>query len=143
VSLQVQELLSLQGVPSGSAGFEQSPLEGLQVPAEWQASWAVHTTGFVPLHVPYWHVSARVQALPSLQGDPLGLDGFEQVPVERLHVPAVWHESDGVHTTGLPPLQTPAWQESFCVQRLPSLQVDPSGLAGLEQSPVEGLQVPT
>ena len=40
------------------------------------------------------------------------------------------------------PTQTPAWQLSDCVQALPSLQAEPSLRAGLEQTPLAGLQVP-
>ena len=68
--------------------------------------------------------------------------GFEQAPVEVLHVPAVWHWSDAVHTTGLLPVQVPLWQVSVCVQALPSLQVVPFATVGFEQTPVEVLQVP-
>jgi hypothetical protein len=42
----------------------------------------------LPLHVPLWHVSVCVQALPSLQLVPLVAAGFEHVPVPLLHVPA-------------------------------------------------------
>jgi hypothetical protein len=41
-----------------------------------------------------------------------------------------------------PPPQTPFEQASPAVQALPSLQDVPFGLAGFEQSPVAGLQVP-
>ena len=44
--------------------------------------------------------------------------------------------------TGLPPVQTPLWQLSVCVQALPSLQAVPFALAGFEHWPVDGLQVP-
>ena len=47
-----------------------------------------------------------------------------------------------MQTTGLLPVQVPAWQVSVCVQALPSVQVVPSALAGLEQVPVDGSQVP-
>src|SRR5206468_1807822 len=40
------------------------------------------------------------------------------------------------------PTQAPAWQVSVWVQPLPSLQVAPLGLAGLEQVPFAGSQVP-
>ena len=39
-------------------------------------------------------------------------------------------------------MQAPAWQVSICVQALLSLHVVLSGFAGLEQTPVAGLQVP-
>jgi hypothetical protein len=47
-----------------------------------------------------------------------------------------------VQVTGLPPVQIPAWQVSVRVQALPSLQVEPSPLAGFEQAPLVGSQVP-
>jgi hypothetical protein len=40
------------------------------------------------------------------------------------------------------PVHTPLWQLSGVVQALPSVQVVPSGLFGLEHTPVAGLQVP-
>ncbi len=84
-----------------------------------------------------------VQALPSLHAAPSAFAGFEHWPVAMSHVPAVWHWSCATHTTGLPPVQTPAWQLSVCVHPLPSLQVAPFALFGLEHTPVAGLQVPT
>jgi hypothetical protein len=42
-----------------------------------------------------------------------------------------------VQTTGLAPVQTPAWHVSDCVQAFPSLHAAPFGLAGSEQVPVE------
>ena len=40
---------------------------------------------------PAVHTSFFVQALPSLQEVPFGLEGCEQVPVPGLQVPATWH----------------------------------------------------
>src|SRR5947208_3539351 len=57
-------------------------------------------------------------------------------------MPAVWHWSAAVHTTGLAPTQAPAWQVSVCVQALPSSHGAPLSLAGLLQVPVVGSQVP-
>ena len=68
----------------------------------------MHVTGLVPVHVPAWHVSVCVQALPSLHEIPFGALGFEQVPVAGLHVPATWHWSLAVHVTGLVPVHVPA-----------------------------------
>jgi hypothetical protein len=70
------------------------------------------------------------------------LFGFEHKPVDELHVPAVWQESEAVHTTGLLPVHTPAWQLSVCVQALPSVQEVPLFAAGLEHVPEEELHVP-
>src|SRR2546426_9411637 len=70
--LCVQTLLSSQGKPSTWFGFEHMPVTGLQRPATWHWSWAMHVTGFMPLHTPVWQVSVCVQASPSLQAE---LDG--------------------------------------------------------------------
>jgi len=88
VSVCVQALPSLHAVPFGAFGFEQVPVVGLQVPATWHWSLAEHVTGLVPVHVPTWHVSVCVQALPSLHAVPFGAFGLEQVPVAGSHVPA-------------------------------------------------------
>ena len=47
----VQALPSLQIVPLATGGFEQVAVAGLQVPAAWHWSWAVHATA-VPVHNP-------------------------------------------------------------------------------------------
>src|SRR3989454_6679362 len=86
-------------------GLLQVPVAGLQVPAVWHWSEAVHTTGFVPTQAPARQVSACVQVLASLQGPPSGLAGLLQVPVAGLQVPAAWHWSEAVHTTGSVPTQ--------------------------------------
>src|SRR5262249_2806186 len=63
-------------------------------------------------------------------------------PVLGLHVPATWHWSLAVHVTGLEPVHAPFWQESLCVQALPSLHAVPFDAVGLEHAPVVGLHVP-
>src|SRR5437870_13530639 len=70
------------------------------------------------------------------------MGGLLQVPVAGSQVPAVWHWSEAVHTTGFVPTQAPAWQVSVCVHALPSLQGAPSAFTGVLQVPVAGLQVP-
>jgi hypothetical protein len=87
-------------------------------------------------------VSVCVQALPSLHGEPFGTVGFEHVPVPGLQVPAVWHASSAVHTTGLPLVHAPARQKSPVVQPFPSLQLVPFVATGFEQTPVAGAHVP-
>ncbi len=67
----------------------------------------MQVTAFAPVHVPASHLSVRVQALPSSQVVPLGLAGFEHVPVDGLQVPASWHWSSAVHKTGAPGTQLP------------------------------------
>src|SRR5437773_1671653 len=143
VSLCVHALASLQLVPLGLAGLLQAPDAGLQTPAVWHWSAAVHTTGLAPTQAPAAQVSVCVQALPSSHGAPLGLAGLLQTPVAGLQAPTAWHWSAAVHTTGLAPTQAPAAQVSVCVQALPSSHGAPLGLAGLLQTPVAGLQAPT
>jgi hypothetical protein len=70
--------------------------------------------------------------------------GLEQMPVEVLHVPAVWHASIAVHTVGVP-LHRPAWQVSVPLHLLPSVHVVPSvtftclqPVAGSHESVVQG-----
>jgi hypothetical protein len=119
----VHALLSLHGVAFGFAGFEQTPVDGLHVPASWHWSGPAQTTGFAPVHAPLWQVSVCVQALPSLQLSPFAFAGFEQTPVDGLQVPASWHWSDAVQTTGFVPVQVPFWQVSVCVHALASSQL--------------------
>jgi hypothetical protein len=108
VSACVHAFPSSQSVPFGCAGFEQMPVAGLHVPAVWHWSDAVQTTGLAPVHVPPWQVSVCVHAFPSLHAASSGRAGFVQLPVAGLHVPAVWHWSDAVQTTGLAPVHVPA-----------------------------------
>ena len=70
-------------------------------------SLAVHTTGFAPKQAPDVQVSVCVHALPSVHTLPSGFNGFEQMPVGGLHVPAVWQLLLAAHTTGLPPVHKP------------------------------------
>src|SRR2546425_386128 len=88
---------------------------------------AGHGTGS-PAHLPPTQASRIVQASPSAQVVPSGAGGFEQVAVAGLQVPAPWHWSSAVQTTGVP-AQTPAWQVSPVVQALPSLQLVPLATA--------------
>src|SRR5882724_2225179 len=143
VSVCVQALPSSHGAPLGLAGLLQTPDAGLQAPAVWHWSAAVHTTGVAPTKAPAAQVFFCVQALPSSHGAPLGLGGLLHTPDAGLQTPAVWHWSAAVHTTGFAPAQGPASQMSVCVQALPSSHGAPSSLAGLLQTPDAGLQTPT
>jgi hypothetical protein len=99
--------------------------------------------GGVPgVHAPDWHVSEPLHTVASLHAVPFGFAGFEQVPFAELQVPASWHASEAMQTTGFAPVQAPDWQVSVCVQALPSAQAVPFGFAGFEQVPFAGLQVP-
>ena len=142
VSTVVHALPSSQVVPSGLAGLEQTPVAGLHLPASWHWSGGAHRTGVPGAHVPLSQASPVVHASPSSHEVPFALAGFEHVPVAGLQVPASWHWSSAVQTTGLAPVHAPAWQVSLRVQASTSSQVVPSGLAGLEQAPVAGLHLP-
>src|SRR5206468_11925351 len=99
---------------------------------------AVHTPALRSSDLPLSQVSVCVQALPSLQAVPSPLAGSEHAPVAGLQVPALWHWSEAVQTTGLLPVHTPLSQVSVWVQASPSLQAVPSALGGSEQLPVLG-----
>ena len=105
----------------------QAPVAGLHVPAVWQASTGAHVTEPVAVQTPLWQASPVVHASPSLHAVPSGRAGLEQAPVAGLQVPASWHGSDAVQTTGFEPVQTPAWQVSVCVHASPSLHDAPLG----------------
>ena len=94
------------------------------------------------MHVPAWHVSLCVQALPSLHDEPFAFAGFEHVPVAVSHVPALWHWSLAVQLTGLLPAHVPAWHVSVCVHAFPSLHAAPFAFAGFEHAPVLVSHVP-
>src|SRR5262245_62761026 len=130
-----------QRTQPGTGGLEQVPVWGSHSPVVWQLSCGWHWRGAPARHAPAWQESAWVQALPSLQLEPSALAGFEHTPVCGSQVPALWHWSLAVQVTGFVPTQVPALQESLCVQALPSLQLEPSALAGFEHTPVCGSQV--
>jgi hypothetical protein len=88
-SLMVQASPSLQVAPA-LTGFEQAPVAGSQVPAEWHWSDAVQVF-WVPPQTPAVQTSPVVQALPSLQVLPSVDTGFEQAPVAGSQVPTSWH----------------------------------------------------
>src|SRR5439155_513788 len=132
----------LHVVASARAGLEQVPVVGSQEPAAWHWSAAEQTTGLAPTQAPPWQVSVRGPACRALQEVALAEAGLEQVPVGGLQLPAAWHWSEAEQTTGLAPTQAPPWQVSVRVQTVPSLQAVPLALAGLEQVPVMGLQLP-
>ena len=127
---------SLQDVPFARVGFEHTPVDWLHCPATWHWSSAVQTTGLPPLQVPDWHVSACVQAFPSLHVVPFPAFGFVHTPVVWLHCPATWHWSSAVQVTGFPPVHVPDWHVSVRVQAFPSLHVVPFPAFGFVHTPV-------
>jgi hypothetical protein len=97
----------------------------------------------MPKQWPDRQTSVSVQAFPSSHDVPFAAMGpSEHVPLAGSHVPARWHCSDAVQTTGFDPVQTPDRHVSVCVQPFPSLHPVPSGAVGFEQVPVAELHVP-
>ena len=126
---------------SAAAGFEQTPVAGLQSRRPWHWSAAAHVTGFDPVHTPAWQVSVCVQALPSLQAVPLARSG-SSTPGGRVARPGrVALVGRRAGRRGSAPVQTPAWHVSVWVQALPSLHAVPLLAAGFEQAPVDGSHV--
>src|SRR6185436_9478139 len=115
-------------VQSSSTVPSQSSSRALQMSAE-------------RVQTPAWQDSAKVQALPSSQGVPSAAAGFEHTPVPMSQIPATWHWSSAVQTTGAPLEQVPDWQVSVCVQAFPSLQEVPSAAGGFEHTPVPVSQI--
>ena len=126
----MQAVPSLQEVPSGLTGFVQTPLEGSHAPVKWHWSRGAQVTVVIGApQDPAMQRSPVVQAVPSLQGAPSGLAGFEQTPVAASQAPGRWHWSGALQETvvsGLP--QVPLVQVSPVVQALPSSQAVCGGL---------------
>ncbi|MGO9715226.1 MAG: hypothetical protein ACLQBL_40635 [Polyangiaceae bacterium] len=104
VSLESHALPSLQLVPLVAVGFEQTPVEGLQVPVTWHWSSAVHVIGFEPAHAPAWQVSVCVHALPSLQVVPLVTLEYAEVLRLGWHVSHVSFPFVAPEATQAPPM---------------------------------------
>ena len=84
----LKHLLSLpHAVPSAAGGWEQVPLAGSQVPTLWQPSWTAQVTAVPALQTPPRQLSMPLHLLPSSQLTPSASAGFEQTPVDGLHVP--------------------------------------------------------
>jgi hypothetical protein len=145
VSVPLQALPSLQSVSFVqphlllSTVHPPSPSEQLSMV---QAMPSLHTT-CVPPQTPFVQASPVVHTKPSLHDDPSDFLGLEQTPLAGSQVPAVWHWSDAVHTTGVAPLQAPDWQVSDWVQAFVSSHVVPSAFAGFVHLPLVVSQVPT
>jgi hypothetical protein len=139
VSIWVQALPSVHVEPLVFAGFEQAPVEGLQVPALWHWSLATHTTGVPAVQTPVaLQSSAPLQALPSLHEVPAAT-GVWLTPVAGAHESVV-HGLPSSTTGGVPKIQTAlALHVSAPLQALPSLHDVPAA-TGVWLTPVEGLQ---
>lgn len=51
----------------------------------------MQVTGFDPVHTPLSHAYVWSQRSVPVHEVPFATVGFEHVPVDGLHVPAVWH----------------------------------------------------
>src|SRR5262249_30887384 len=89
VSVWVQASPSLQRVQFVLSGWLHVLVLGSQVPAEWQSSGAVQTTGLGPTQTPLWQVSDCVQEFPSLQVVPSVLGSGSHALVLSLHTPTL------------------------------------------------------
>jgi hypothetical protein len=129
----------VQALPSSQAAVlfvKTQPRTGSHVSVV-QGLSSLHTID-APVQTPPLQTSPVVHALPSLQGPvvlvwthPLAgsqLSEVQKLPSLQEIVPPGWH--------------VPPEHVSPLVQALPSLQPDPSGLTGSEQSPVAGSHVP-
>ncbi len=82
----MQALPSEQVDPFAFAGLEHTPVALSQVPTSWHASDALHATGLLPVHTPFWQVSVRVHESPSAQLVPLATAECVHVPEEQTSV---------------------------------------------------------
>jgi hypothetical protein len=141
VSVSVHRFPSLQATPSGAEGLLHCPSIGLQTPATWHWSDALHTIGLAPMHTPARQLSLKVQAFPSVQMEPSAAFGLLHCPFAGLQIPARWHWSDALHAMGFEPVHTPDWHESKVVQAFPSLHAVPFGRLVPTQRPERTSQV--
>jgi hypothetical protein len=142
LSLWVQGLLSLHGVPLLAGGLEHIPVPGLHVPATWHWSIAVHEPGFDPTHVPFPSQAYVRHWFDPLQVVPTFAGGLEQMPVVASHVPATWQPSLAVQVTEGVPVHTPATQAYESHLLGPVHGVESGFCVGAEHIPVPGAHVP-
>jgi hypothetical protein len=108
---------SVQGLPSlvqavlGESATCVQPVVVLQ-PSVVQGSLSLQLRAGPGAQTPFMHLSAWVQALPSVQSMPLFAAGVEHLPVVGLHAPARWQASMAVQVTGPVRPHLPAWQVS-------------------------------
>ncbi len=134
----VQTKPSSHGEPSGSLTMSHMPPS-----ADTQKS-VVHglpslQTLAVPVHLPLWQASLRVQLSPSSQMLPLARGVKTQLPLVASQVSVV-HALLSLQVAG-EPAQTPAVHLSLAVHDLPSSQVVPSVTLVNTQLPVVASQV--
>jgi hypothetical protein len=105
VSVCVHLLPSLQAVPFGLLGFEQTPVALSQLPTSWHGSLAEHVTALEPTHFPAAQASTRVQALLSSHAVPSLRGLAEQAPVALSQLPTLQASSSPLQLTFVPATQ--------------------------------------
>src|SRR6266516_3023343 len=90
---------STPGVTLQIAAFNTQHFPSLQVVGELQLGRVPHR------HVPDMHA-------PPVHAEPSFFIGLEHRPELGSQVPATWHSSEAVQTTGFPPVHTPLWHVS-------------------------------
>jgi hypothetical protein len=103
-----------------------------------QALLSLQLGGVPPVQVPVWHVSAPLQALPSLHEVPFVTAVFTQ-PVDVLQLSVV-HTFASLQSGGVPGVQAPLRQVSAPLQALPSAHDAPFA-TGVFTQPVDVLQL--
>jgi hypothetical protein len=94
----------------------------------------------VPVVVPQFWAPFVQQMLP---GQQVWVAASQRVVPQSIWQTPPTQDCPTGQTTGLPPVQTPAWQVSVWVQALPSSQGVPSGLGRARQPPVAGSLSPS
>lgn len=105
-----------------------APLRGLAQAPLWHVSPDGQTFPHVPQLLASDVVSRHVppQQTPVEQVEPSVFAGLEQTPVDASQVPASWHSSRAVQTTGAPAQLPSVWQTSPVVHKRPSSHVAPT-----------------
>jgi hypothetical protein len=123
--------VSRQGVPFSTAVAVQ-PVAATQLSLVHTFP-SLQTSGLPAVQLPFWQVSAPLQRLESAHDVPF-VTGVVVQPVAGLQ-PSVVHTLPSLQTIAVPAVQTPAWQVSAPLHRLPSGQAVPFGTTALLQTP--------
>jgi hypothetical protein len=141
---------TLQNNPSSQEDASASGVSALQLPSspfgshEAELHWSPadeQSGAWPPEHRPLWHVSAMLQAFPSLHAVPSAIDCAWHTSFFSLHVPMLHWSPDALQSCGLPP-QTPSRQTSSTVQNNSSSHAVPSSTGRASQAFVPSLQTP-
>src|SRR5436309_1309858 len=129
-------LLSVHDVPIATGACVQ-PVAGSQLSVVHELL-SLHTGGAPDWHWPARHVSAPLQALPSLHGVPFASGACWQ-PATGSQLSVV-HAFESSQLSAVPGVHAPLWHVSLPSHALPSLHEAPFGSAACWQ-PVTGSQL--